>query len=109
MPLYEYKCLKCGDLFEVIQRFSDDPLSVHEECGGAVERLVSAPALQFKGSGWYITDYAKGNGASNSPGANGSANNDSSGGSGESKSDSGSGKSATPASSPASTATSSGK
>lgn len=109
MPLYEYKCLKCGDLFEVIQRFSDDPLSVHEECGGAVERLVSAPALQFKGSGWYITDYAKGNGASKSPGTNGSANNDSSGGSGESKSDSGSGKSATPASSPASTATSSGK
>jgi putative FmdB family regulatory protein len=59
MPLYEYKCDKCGSLFEVIQKFSDEPLSVHDNCGGAVERLVSAPAIQFKGSGWYITDYAK--------------------------------------------------
>jgi putative FmdB family regulatory protein len=59
MPLYEYECEKCGDLFEVIQRFADAPLEVHEKCGGPVHRLVSAPALQFKGSGWYITDYAK--------------------------------------------------
>lgn len=60
MPLYEYKCDKCGNLFEVMQKFSEEPLKTHENCGGAVHRLLSAPALQFKGSGWYITDYAKG-------------------------------------------------
>jgi putative FmdB family regulatory protein len=60
MPLYEYQCEKCGSLFEVIQKFADAPLEVHENCGGAVKRLLSAPGLQFKGSGWYITDYARG-------------------------------------------------
>jgi len=60
MPLYEYRCSKCGDKFEVIQKFADEPLAVHEGCGGAVERLISAPGLHFKGSGWYITDYARG-------------------------------------------------
>lgn len=60
MPLYEYKCNSCGDVFELIQKFADEPLTTHEKCGGAVERLVSAPALQFKGTGWYITDYARG-------------------------------------------------
>ena len=64
MPIYEYKCERCGDVFELIQKFADQPLTVHEKCGGPVHRLVSAPALQFKGSGWYITDYAKGNGQS---------------------------------------------
>ena len=59
MPLYEYKCNQCGQVFEVMQRFSDEPLTQHESCGGAVQRLLSAPALQFKGSGWYITDYSK--------------------------------------------------
>ncbi len=59
MPLYEYQCSKCGSVFEVIQKFSDEPLTKHDGCGGDVERLLSAPALQFKGSGWYITDYAK--------------------------------------------------
>lgn len=68
MPLYEYRCENCGELFEVMQKFSDQPLTVHEKCGGKVERLVSAPALQFKGSGWYITDYARG---SNPPANNG--------------------------------------
>ena len=58
MPLYEYKCDQCGQVFEVIQRFSDEPLKTHESCGGAVQRLLSAPALQFKGSGWYVNDYA---------------------------------------------------
>lgn len=60
MPLYEYQCDECGEVFEVMQKFSDDPLQTHEKCGGRVQRLLSVPALQFKGSGWYITDYAKG-------------------------------------------------
>lgn len=59
MPLYEYRCSQCDRVFEVIQKFSDEPLTVHEGCGGSVERLISAPGLQFKGSGWYITDYAR--------------------------------------------------
>lgn len=63
MPLYEYKCDKCGNVFEKLQKFADDPLKTHEECGGSLERLLSASALQFKGSGWYVTDYARaGNG-----------------------------------------------
>jgi len=62
MPLYEYKCDSCGETFEVIQKFSDEPLKVHDKCGGGpVERLISPPALQFKGSGWYVTDYAGSN------------------------------------------------
>lgn len=59
MPLYEYRCSKCGKVFEVIQKFADAPLTEHPECGGAVERLLSTSALQFKGSGWYVNDYAK--------------------------------------------------
>lgn len=60
MPLYEYRCDQCGEVFEVMQKFADEPLKTHEKCGGGpVHRLLSAPALQFKGSGWYITDYAK--------------------------------------------------
>jgi putative FmdB family regulatory protein len=60
MPLYEYKCEACGKLFTKLQKFSDPPVTVHEECGsGPVERLISAPAFHFKGSGWYVTDYAK--------------------------------------------------
>lgn len=61
MPLYEYQCHQCGKKFEVIEKFSDKPLTVHADCGGEVERLISAPSLQFKGSGWYVTDYGKGN------------------------------------------------
>ena len=61
MPLYEYKCEGCGDVFEVIQRFADEPLRTHDKCGGAVHRLISTSALMFKGSGWYVNDYAKGN------------------------------------------------
>jgi putative FmdB family regulatory protein len=64
MPLYEYRCEKCGELFEVRQRFSDEPLQTHEKCGGRVDRLLSVPALQFKGSGWYVNDYAKNTGES---------------------------------------------
>jgi putative FmdB family regulatory protein len=63
MPLYEYKCDSCEDVFEVMQKFSDQPLAVHEGgCGGPVHRLLSAPAIQFKGTGWYVTDYARANG-----------------------------------------------
>jgi putative FmdB family regulatory protein len=68
MPLYDYRCHKCGATFEVRQKFADDPLKVHEGCGGEVERLISAPALQFKGTGWYVTDYGK-NGKSPSTGS----------------------------------------
>ncbi len=59
MPLYEYRCKKCGHLFEKIQKFSDRPIKKCPDCGGPVEKTISAPAVQFKGSGWYVTDYAK--------------------------------------------------
>ena len=62
MPLYEYECKSCGSVFEKMQKFSDEPLTVHENCGGHVRRLLSAPSFQFKGTGWYITDYARGKG-----------------------------------------------
>ena len=68
MPLYEYRCQNCGETFEVMQKFSDTPLKIHEACGGVVERLLSPPALQFKGSGWYVTDYAR-NGTAKSSGS----------------------------------------
>jgi putative FmdB family regulatory protein len=59
MPLYEYHCSKCDKTFEVMRKFSDPPLTEHEGCGGSLERLLSAPAFQLKGTGWYVTDYAK--------------------------------------------------
>ncbi len=59
MPLYEYLCNKCGHRFERIQRFSDPMVKKCPDCGGKVEQVISAPAVQFKGSGWYVTDYAK--------------------------------------------------
>lgn len=60
MPLYEYECEACGNRFERIQKFSDPPIDVCPKCGkGPVRKLLSSPAIQFKGSGWYITDYAK--------------------------------------------------
>ena len=57
MPLYEYACPECGT-FERVQKFSDPILTVCPTCGGPVEKLLSAPAIQFKGTGWYVTDYA---------------------------------------------------
>jgi putative FmdB family regulatory protein len=66
MPLYEYRCERCGKVFEVLQKFSDAPLETHADCGGQVERLISAPAFQFKGTGWYVTDYSR-SGSSSSP------------------------------------------
>lgn len=59
MPLYEYECDSCGHRFEVIQKFSDPLVEVCPKCGCKVEKLLSSPAIQFKGSGWYITDYAR--------------------------------------------------
>ena len=59
LPLYEYRCQKCGAVNEKIQKFSDPPLKICEKCGGKLERLVSSSAIQFKGSGWYVTDYAR--------------------------------------------------
>ena len=82
MPLYEYQCKKCGHRFERIQKFSDPPVKKCPECGGKVEQLLSAPAVQFKGSGWYVTDYAK------KP-AGGAAKSDSSDGKSDSSKDSG--------------------
>lgn len=63
MPLYEYRCDACGDVIEVKQKFSDAPLSVHEGCGGKLEKMVCAPAFQFKGTGWYVTDYGRKSGS----------------------------------------------
>lgn len=59
MPLYEYKCKKCGRRVEKIRKFSDPPLTICESCGGKLDQLLSSPAIRFKGSGWYVNDYAK--------------------------------------------------
>lgn len=59
MPLYEYQCDACGHRVETIQKFSDPPLETCPKCGGAVRKLQSAPAFHLKGSGWYVTDYAR--------------------------------------------------
>jgi putative FmdB family regulatory protein len=85
MPLYEYQCEACGQRFELIRKFSDPPVDVCAMCGkGPVMRLLSSPAIQFKGSGWYITDYArkgakgegaKGEGAKGEDGGKGQAGN----------------------------------
>lgn len=58
MPIYEYECTQCGKRTELLQRMDDAPMASCPECGGAVRKLLSAPAVQFKGSGWYVTDYA---------------------------------------------------
>src|SRR5687767_12667170 len=60
MPLYEYQCEDCGERFERIRKFSDPPLDERcPKCGGPIKKLISSPAIQFKGKGWYVTDYAK--------------------------------------------------
>ena len=58
MPIYEYECESCEHRFEVMQKFSDRPLKKCEKCGGPVHKVLSAPGLVFKGTGWYVTDYA---------------------------------------------------
>ena len=67
MPLYEYECQSCGEHVERIQRASDKPLTECPKCGGPLRRLLGVPALQFKGSGWYVTDYGNGNGRGEAP------------------------------------------
>ena len=64
MPLYPYRCTQCGHRFEKIQSFKSKPLTRCSECGGTLERLLTAPGLQFKGAGWYVTDYASKGGSS---------------------------------------------
>jgi len=68
VPLYEYECVSCGS-FEMIRKFSDRPLKKCPKCGGKVEKQLSAPAIQFKGTGWYITDYAKKSGGAEKTGS----------------------------------------
>jgi putative FmdB family regulatory protein len=72
MPLYEYECKKCHHRFERIRKFSDPKIRTCPNCGGPVEQLISASAMQFKGSGWYVNDYPKksGGGSSSSPSDN---------------------------------------
>ena len=70
MPLYEYECEACAHRFEVIQKFSDAPISVCPKCGGPVQKLLSSPAIQFKGSGFYLTDYGRGTGSKSEGSAN---------------------------------------
>lgn len=59
MPIYEYECLKCGDVHEIMQKMSDKPLSKCPHCSGKLQKLISQSAFHLKGSGWYVTDYAK--------------------------------------------------
>jgi putative FmdB family regulatory protein len=77
MPNYEYLCQKCGHRFEKIQKFSDAMLKKCPECGGKIEQVLSAPAVQFKGSGWYVTDYAKKSSAAPASGSDSAAKGDS--------------------------------
>ena len=92
MPNYEYLCRKCGHRFEKIQKFSDAMLKKCPECGGKIEQVISAPAVQFKGSGWYVTDYAKKSSAQSASGADSGSKSDSGKDSGSNKeSSSGSG------------------
>jgi putative FmdB family regulatory protein len=88
MPLYEYECETCGERFERIQKFSDPLVKTCPTCDGPVRKLLSSPAIQFKGSGWYITDYKKSGGDTKGSGA-------------EKKGDSSSDKSDAPADKPA--------
>jgi len=67
MPLYEYACDSCDTRFERIQKLSDPPVAACPSCGGPVRKLISSPAIQFKGTGWYVTDYARSGGSDKTP------------------------------------------
>jgi putative FmdB family regulatory protein len=77
MPNYEYLCKKCGHRFEKIRKFSDKQLRKCPECGGVIEQVISAPAVQFKGSGWYVNDYPKKGAASAAASSSSSSEGDS--------------------------------
>ncbi len=87
MPLYEYECDACGHRVEIIQKFSDAPLAKCPVCGEPVHKLMSSPAIQFKGTGWYITDYAKKGSGDGSRSESSTTKSDSSTKSSETKSD----------------------
>ncbi len=90
MPIYEYRCDACDQVFEAIQRLKDEPLDACRHCGGAARRIVSSPAIQFLGSGWYVTDYArKGSNGANGSSAKGGSPGNSDSGSEAGKADSG--------------------
>ncbi|MBC7362270.1 MAG: zinc ribbon domain-containing protein [Candidatus Aminicenantes bacterium] len=74
MPIYEYRCKKCHRQFEILQKLNEKSLDKCPECGGQLTKLISSPAIQFKGSGWYITDYAHKNSPSGGNGHNGHKN-----------------------------------
>jgi putative FmdB family regulatory protein len=97
VPLYEYQCCKCEHRFERIQKFSDPPVTECPRCAGQVSQLLSAPAIQFKGSGWYVTDYAK---KSSSPAPASSGNGNGKNGSGKTESSAPAPASDAPASKP---------
>jgi putative FmdB family regulatory protein len=88
MPLYEYQCEACGHRFEVIQKFSDAPIEACTRCGAAVKKLLSSPAIQFKGSGWYITDYARAGKSDATPAGSSGAKGETAAAASEAKSDS---------------------
>ncbi len=67
MPLHEYLCTSCGRTFEAIQSFGEAPLATCNRCGGGLKRLISAPAVQFKGGGWYVSDYGRSGSTSKNP------------------------------------------
>ena len=73
MPIYEYRCDDCDEVFEALQRISDEPLDACRHCGGSAGRIISSPAIHFVGSGWYVTDYARKAGEKGANGKNGSA------------------------------------
>ena len=90
MPLYEYQCQECGEKMEVIQRFDDEPYTICSACGGTLKKLISAPAIQFKGSGFYLTDYGKSGGsATKTPSPSSSSDSGSESTSSSTKTDSG--------------------
>jgi putative FmdB family regulatory protein len=88
MPIYEYVCGKCGQKTEVIQRVNEAPLKVCPHCGGRLKKAISAPAIQFKGSGWYVTDYARAKTESRKSGGESDSGSDKSDSSEKSKSES---------------------
>lgn len=93
MPLYEYRCEECEAQTEILQRMDDPPAEVCPKCGGSLKKLISAPAFQFKGSGWYVTDYARAGTSEDGAKAEGAAEKDGAGADTASdKSDKGSGK-----------------